>query len=187
MSVEKKGQISCLRVTLEIICNSYNIYLGFVYNRHVELWQRRPCMCNALCIAYKYFWKAMGTMMLEVSLAKILYQCDCTTNTQIRCIHKYSENDMLKTIGGICVIVGYWVGRCRWVGVYIGILVYIMPTIWGIWKLLGVFGPFGPRVGRLYVSECLHWYCIYRANNWGVVCKLFFTLVLYILCQQLGG
>ena len=36
-------------------------------------------------------------------------------------------------------------------------------------KLLGVFGPFGPRVGRV------------------VVCKLVFTWILYILCQQLGG
>ena len=27
----------------------------------------------------------------------------------------------------------------------------------------------------LYVSWCLHWYCIYCANNWGVVCKFFFT------------
>ena len=50
--------------------------------------------------------------------------------------------------------------------------------------LLGVFGPLGPRVGGLYVSWCLHWYCIYCANNWGVVCKLFFTLVLYI---AIGG
>ena len=49
-------------------------------------------------------------------------------------------------------------------------VVYIMPTIErDMSKLLGVFGPFGPRVDRF------------------VVCKLVFTLVLYILCQQLGG
>ena len=36
-------------------------------------------------------------------------------------------------------------------------------------KLLGVFGPFGPRVGSV------------------VVCKLVFTLILYRLCKQLGG
>ena len=35
-------------------------------------------------------------------------------------------------------------------------------------NLLGVFGPFGPRVGGLYVSSCLHWYCIYHANNWEI-------------------
>ena len=46
--------------------------------------------------------------------------------------------------------------------------------------LLGVVWPFGPRIGRSYVSWCLHGYCIYRANNWGVVCNLFFTLVLYV-------
>ena len=56
---------------------------------------------------------------------------------------------------------------------------------WGDkYKLLGVIGPFGPRVGELYVSWCLHWYCIYCANNWGVVCNLLFTLVLYI---EIGG
>ena len=54
-----------------------------------------------------------------MSYAKLLYQCDCTTNTQIRCIHKYSENDMWKTIGGICVIVGCWVGD-------VGELVFIL-------------------------------------------------------------
>ena len=26
----------------------------------------------------------------------------------------------------------------------------------GMCNLLGVFGPFGPRVGELYVSSCLH-------------------------------
>ena len=36
-------------------------------------------------------------------------------------------------------------------------------------KLLGVFGPCGPRVDRV------------------VVCKLVFALILYILCQQFGG
>ena len=47
-------------------------------------------------------------------------------------------------------------------------VVYIMPTNGGdMSKLLGVFGPFGPRVDRV------------------VVCKLVFTLILYILCQQL--
>ena len=37
------------------------------------------------------------------------------------------------------------------------------------YELLGAVGPFGPRVGRV------------------VVCKLVFTWILYILCQQLGG
>ena len=35
-------------------------------------------------------------------------------------------------------------------------------------NFLGVFRPFGPRVGGLYVSSCLHWYCIYHANNWRI-------------------
>ena len=44
-----------------------------------------------------------------------------------------------------------------------------MPTIGGnVDKLVGVFGPFGPWVVSL-------------------VCQLMFTLMLYILCQQLGG
>ena len=48
-----------------------------------------------------------------------------------------------------------------------------MPTIGGnVDKLVGVFGPFGPRVVGLYVSWCLHWYCIYHANNWRDMCKL---------------
>ena len=38
--------------------------------------------------------------------------------------------------------------------------------------MLGVFGPSGHRVGWLYVSLCLHWYCIYHANNWGGMCNL---------------
>ena len=44
----------------------------------------------------------------------------------------------------------------------------------GLCNLLGVFGPFGPRVGGLYVFLCLHWYCIYHVNNWGkcVICWL---------------
>ena len=42
-----------------------------------------------------------------------------------------------------------------------------MPTIGGLFNLLGVFGPLGPKVG-------------------GVVCQFMFTLVLYISCQQLG-
>ena len=55
-----------------------------------------------------------------------------------------------------------------------------------MFKLLGVYGPFGPRGGMyvsccinlyciyhanndgMYVSWCIHWYCIYSANNWGI-------------------
>ena len=90
--------------------------------------------------------------------------------------------------------------------VYISI-VYIMPTIWGISISCSVsLGPSGPglggcmsigvyidtvnimpTIGGMYISWSLNWYCLYCANNWGVVCKLFFTLVLYISCQQLGG
>ena len=76
-------------------------------------------------------------------------------------------------------------GGCKSVGVFIGI-VYIMPTIGGIGISCSVsLGPPGPVYGGLYVSWFLD--CIYHTNNWGVVCKLFFTLVLFISCQQLGG
>ena len=71
-----------------------------------------------------------------------------------------------------------------------------VPTIWGISKSCWVsFVPLGPEQGGcmsvglywgLYVSCSLHQYCMYRANNWGVVCKLFFTSTIFIM-PTIGG
>ena len=87
------------------------------------------------------------------------------------------------------------------VDVYIDIVLYIIPIIGGVYirefilvlyiscqqlgdmcNFLGVFGPFGPRVGGLYLSSFLH--CGPKVG--GVVSKFMFKLVLYISCQQLG-
>ena len=79
-------------------------------------------------------------------------------------------------------------GGCMLVVVYISI-VYIMPTIWGISISCSVsLGPSGPglggcmsigvyidtvnimpTIGGMYISWSLNWYCLYCANNWGVM------------------
>ena len=101
---------------------------------------------------------------------------------------------LCQQLGGICIILSlHWYYICH-------------ANNWGgLYYLFGVFGPFGPWVEGMCIISCFHWYCIFHANNqvglyylfgdfgpfgpWvgGKMYNFKFTLLLYILCQQLGG